>query len=157
MKSKEKNAPKREYMPFFRSFYEAISDLTDEAAQLSLYKAIVMFGLDGIEPTDLTGIAATMWKLIRPNVANSRTQFENGAKGGAPKGNKNAQRERTIPAPTATELADFCQRQNIDIDEERFLQYYSERHWQTENYKIKTWQDAAKQWEQTKNRNGYSG
>ncbi len=157
MKAKDKNTPKREYMPFFRSFYEAISDLQDEAAQLQLYKAIVEYGLNGTEPTGLTGITATMWKLIRPNVANSRTQFENGIKGGAPKGNKNAKRKRTLSAATATELADYCQQQNLDIDEEKFLEYYKDKGWQTENYKIKTWQDAAKQWEQTKNRNGYNG
>lgn len=79
----------RDYMPFFKSFEEAISDIQDEKTQLSLYRAIVRYGLYGEEPT-LTGLAATLWKLILPNLKNNRKQFENAIKGGAPKGNKNA-------------------------------------------------------------------
>lgn len=79
----------RDYTPFFKSFEEAISDIQDEKTQLSLYRAIVRYGLYGEEPT-LTGLAATLWKLILPNLKNNRKQFENAIKGGAPKGNKNA-------------------------------------------------------------------
>ena len=79
----------REYMPFFKSFEEAINDIQDTGVQLALYRAIVRYGLYGEEPA-LTGIASTLWKLIYPNLKNNRKQFENGTKGGAPKRNKNA-------------------------------------------------------------------
>ena len=79
----------RDYMPFFKSFEEAINDIQDTGVQLALYRAIVRYGLYGEEPA-LTGIASTLWKLIYPNLKNNRKQFENGTKGGAPKRNKNA-------------------------------------------------------------------
>ncbi len=79
----------RDYTPFFKSFEEAINDLEDEKTQLKLYRAIVRYGLYGEVP-ELDGLAATLWKLIYPNLRNNRKQFENGIKGGAPKSNKNA-------------------------------------------------------------------
>lgn len=154
---KQLNNKQREYMPFFRSFYESISDLQDKEVRLSLYEAIIKFGLTGIEPTNLKGIASTMWKLIRPNVANSRTQFENGLKGGAPKGNKNARRNNSITIPTKDDVVNYCENKGFDIDTERFFDYYEECKWQTQNYKIKTWEDAVSIWNNTKERNGYNG
>ena len=142
-------------MPFFRSFYEAINTLNDEKVQLALYKAIVGYGLDGNEPEGLNGIALTMWKLIRPNIANSRKQFENGSNGGAPNGNKNAVRQRSLIAPTKTEVLSYCKTNNIDIDIDKFYDYYNDKEWKTSNYKIKTWEDALNQWKEMKNRRGY--
>lgn len=84
---------KRGYMNFLVSFEEAIDDLADGAAQLSLYRAIVRYGLYGEIP-ELTGIAATLWRLIFPVLRANRKQFENGAKGGAPKGVRNNPRGR---------------------------------------------------------------
>lgn len=157
MKSDKKRAKERDYMPFFRSFYEAINGLGNEKEQLALYKAIVGYGLDGNEPEGLEGVAEIMWKLIRPNIANSRKQFENGLKGGAPNGNKNAIRGRFLVAPTKTEVVTYCNTNDIDIDIDKFMDYYAGREWKTSNYKIKTWEDAVKQWEEMRTRKGYSG
>lgn len=97
----------RDYTPFFKSFEEAINDLEDERTQLKLYRAIVRYGLYGETP-ELDGLAATLWKLIYPNLRNNRKQFENGLKGGAPIGssnNPNGRRgnERTNPKLTQVE------------------------------------------------------
>lgn len=68
---------------FLESFEDAINDL-DPADQLALYKAISRYALYGEDP-ELTGIARTIWKLIRPNLDASRKRQEDGAKGGRPR------------------------------------------------------------------------
>ena len=68
---------------FLESYEDAINDL-DPADQLALYKAISRYALYGEEP-ELTGIARTIWKLIRPNLDASRKRQEDGAKGGRPR------------------------------------------------------------------------
>lgn len=114
----------RDYTLFFKSFEEAINDIQDEKVQLSLYRSIVRYGLYGEEPT-LNGIAATLWKLILPNLRNNRKQFENGSKGGAPKSNKNALKNN--PNSTQTEpknnpnstYKDKEKEKDKDIDKEK--------------------------------------
>ncbi len=81
----------RQFTPFFVSFEEAINDLDDKDMQLSLYRAIVRYGLYGEVP-ELSGIAATLWRLILPALQSNRKQFINGSSGGAPKGNQNARK-----------------------------------------------------------------
>ena len=81
----------RQFTPFFVSFEEAINDLDDKDVQLSLYRAIVRYGLYGEVP-ELSGIAATLWRLILPALQSNRKQFINGSSGGAPKGNQNARK-----------------------------------------------------------------
>lgn len=68
---------------FLESYEDAINDL-DPEDQLALYKAISRYALYGEEP-ELTGIARTIWKLIRPNLDASRKRQEDGAKGGRPR------------------------------------------------------------------------
>lgn len=68
---------------FLESYEDAINDL-DPDDQLALYKAISRYALYGEEP-ELTGIARTIWKLIRPNLDASRKRQEDGAKGGRPR------------------------------------------------------------------------
>lgn len=87
-----KKAPKSEferaYFPFFGSFAEALDNLGDDKTELELYRAITHYGLYGTEP-ELSGVANAFWALLKPVLEKSRKYFENGAKGGAPKGNKN--------------------------------------------------------------------
>jgi hypothetical protein len=63
---------------FYRSFYEAISDLPDEQ-QLEIYKAIASYSFDFKEP-ELSGVSKSFWKLIRPNLEANNKRFENGKK-----------------------------------------------------------------------------
>lgn len=143
--SKATDTPIRDYFPFFRSFEDAISDL-DDANQLALYKAIARYGLYGKEPA-LTGLAATMWKLIYPNLRNSRKQYENGAKGGAPKGNGNA---RKWKRPTLKEAKAYFDEKGYNGDAETFWDYYESIGWEKpKSRKYKTWQDAADGWQRS--------
>lgn len=153
--SKQTNT--RVYMTFYRSFYDAIKML-DDSDRLQLYDAIVSYGLDGIEPQNLTGITAAFFIAFRPNLDNSRKQYENGRKGGAPKGNSNAAktRQRTITPPTDYELSKFCTDNGIYIDEQRFLDYNAAKGWVTTNYRVKDWRDAVREWVATGQRKGYN-
>lgn len=87
-KKAPKNEIERAYFPFFGSFAEALDNLGDDKTELELYRAITHYGLYGKEP-ELSGVANAFWALLKPVLEKSRKYFENGAKGGAPKGNKN--------------------------------------------------------------------
>jgi hypothetical protein len=77
----------RESFVFYRSFAEALRDL-DEITRVHCYDAITKYALDG-ETTELSGIESAVFKLIKPQIDANNKRFENGMKGGAPKGNKN--------------------------------------------------------------------
>ena len=65
---------------FYRSFYEAIEDLP-KSKQLEVYRAIMRFGFDG-EDTELAGVSAAVFKIIRPILEKNLKKFKNGCKGG---------------------------------------------------------------------------
>lgn len=65
---------------FYRSFYEAIEDLP-KSKQLEVYRAIMRFGFDG-EDTELTGVSAAVFKIIRPILEKNLKKIKNGCKGG---------------------------------------------------------------------------
>ena len=77
----------RDTFIFYRSFKESMSDLSD-ADKLIMYEAITDYSLDMKEP-ELTGFPKALFSLIRPFLDANIQRWENGCKGGAPKGNKN--------------------------------------------------------------------
>lgn len=76
---------------FYRSFRDAIDRIAPEE-QLSLYKAIADYALDGTLPdVDSMGSNSSLcWMMIRPILQSGLTKYLNGKLGGAPKGNTNA-------------------------------------------------------------------
>ena len=67
-----------------------------------------MYALDKKEP-ELTGFAKVLWKLIKPQIDANWVRFENGCKGGehgfkggAPMGNKNAEKKQPQNNPKTT-------------------------------------------------------
>jgi len=138
----------RDYFTFFRSFFDAISDL-DDTAQLELYRAIAQYSLDGEEP-ELKGIASTIWKVIFPNLRNSRKQYENGLKGGAPKGNANA---RKLKKPTLEEVEAYTKEKGYQMEASQFYDYNEARGWVV--LKKMDWHEAADLWEQKINSGEY--
>jgi len=67
---------------FYRSFAEAIDDLPDRE-QLKVYQAIKEYALNEHE-VELTGIANSFFKLIKPQIAANNRKYLNGTKGGRP-------------------------------------------------------------------------
>lgn len=104
----------RDSFIFYRSFQKAI-DACSQDDQLLIYKAIANYALDRVEP-DLSGVAQVCWVLIKPQLDANWKRYDNGCKGGefgkkggAPKGNKNANKGKTTPKqpqenPTAVEI-----------------------------------------------------
>ena len=86
----------RPYFPFMRSYYEAIEQC-QEGVQLELYRAISLYGLNRIEPQNMSALSNTLWTLIKPLLDKQWTKFDNGKKGGtsseAMKGNQNARKQ----------------------------------------------------------------
>lgn len=68
----------RDSMIFYRSFYEAIKELSNEQ-QGQLYNSIFTYSLDFIEP-ELTGICKTIWTLIKPQLDANIKKYKNGKK-----------------------------------------------------------------------------
>jgi len=83
----------RDSFIFYRSWYEAIESFPAEVKG-EIYTAIFEYSLYGNETHDMGKIASAVWTLIRPQVDANRARYENGCKGGAPKGNTNAKGRR---------------------------------------------------------------
>ena len=73
----------RESMIIYRSFYEAIKELPAEDAAM-VWNAVFDYGLNG-NTQQLSGIALTIFTLIKPQLDANIRKFENGTKGGRPK------------------------------------------------------------------------
>lgn len=88
---------------FYRSFFESLQCLDDKDFR-ALFNAICEYGLYGNE-TELTGLLKTAFLLLKPQIDANNTRYENGKKGGAPKGNSNAKKksENNLNQPNTTE------------------------------------------------------
>lgn len=78
----------RNSFTFHRSFYDAIKSQPLDV-QVELYSALTQYALDGIAPSSLSPVAQSLFSLMIPLIE-INYRAENGRKGGAPKGNKNA-------------------------------------------------------------------
>lgn len=74
----------RKAVVFYRNFYEAIKDLPVEL-KAEVYDAVMEYGLNGIEPSDLSLMAKSIFALIRPSIDTNNIRYENGKHGGRPK------------------------------------------------------------------------
>ena len=87
-KKNKEIVPIREFIPFYFSYYDSFQELED-TDRLAMYDGITSYGFYGNEPVLKSAIARACWKLIKPLLEKSRKNYENGIKGGAPKGSRN--------------------------------------------------------------------
>ena len=80
----------RDSFIFYKSFYEGIKEL-EPSVQCEIYNAIMEFEFNKNE-VELSGIAKAIFTLIKPQLEANDKRYENGCKGGAPKGNQNAKK-----------------------------------------------------------------
>lgn len=80
----------RESFIFYKSFYDSIKEL-DPKDQVLIYNAIFEHQFYGNE-TELNSVSKSIFKLIIPLLEANNKRYENGKKGGAPKGNQNARK-----------------------------------------------------------------
>jgi hypothetical protein len=69
----------RDSFIFYRSFYEAITEL-DDAQKGRVYDAVFKYGLNG-ESSDLNGVEKAIFTLIKPQLDANQRRYENGRKG----------------------------------------------------------------------------
>ena len=84
----------REHFSFYRSFLEAIDKLPPDI-QAEIYPAIAHYALNDATPTGLSPFAECVFTLVKPIIDSNNKKRDNGAKGGAPTGNKNARKKTT--------------------------------------------------------------
>ena len=87
----EENNIERDSFVFYRSFYEAISDIDDPIEKAQIYDAICELALNN-NSVELSGTAKVFLALIRPQIQANNKKWKNGKRGGAPKGNTNAKK-----------------------------------------------------------------
>ena len=111
---------------FYSSYYDAISELPEDEQGL-IYKAIIDYAIAKKEPHNLTPACRMCFKLIKPTIDAALSRYdasvENGKKGGAPKGNSNAQKQpKNNPETTQEqprnnlETSEIQAKNNLDID-----------------------------------------
>lgn len=143
---------------FYRSFYEALKDFEDEDFK-DVVCAICNYALNGIEKTFNSPIRQSLFTLIKPQIdANLKRRAigrENGKKGGRPKKQETqnapapapAQNENVFNIPTLEEVRDFATSHNyININVEKFYNYYSGLNWKTSNGKSFDWKLKLFDW-----------
>ena len=84
----------RDSMVFYKSFLASIR-LLPKKYQLQFYNALFDYGFDGVVPENLPGGAAALFNALKPQIDANNRKFENGKKGGRPKGNQ----KETKPKP----------------------------------------------------------
>lgn len=85
----------KESFIFYGSFFKAIKLIANEHDRLKVYEAICHYSLEGqpIDYDDLDDMGKMALLLIEPQLKANKIRYENGSKGGAPKGNQNAKKD----------------------------------------------------------------
>lgn len=126
----------REYIPFYRSFYEQISACDDPIARLEMYEVLLDYAFNKNEPdfdkVKYNGYTYFFWLGARPILRKSWAQYENGCKGGAPKGNTNNKGKRKVNPKLTQSQA------NKDIDNEKDIDNDNDNESESEKGKLVT-------------------
>ena len=103
---------KRDSMVFYRSFYEAVSDLPDEE-RLACLDAVIRYGLDGTETRE--GVAGVVLKIAKPIIDKNNERYMNGHKGGRPKTTPEPPRNHpeTTPEPNVNVNVNDNENENV--------------------------------------------
>lgn len=90
----------RDGFVFYRSFFECFDGLSKKD-KLTLFDALCNYALNDVEP-ELTGVPSAIFVLLKPQVDANNRRYENGCKGGRPKGTElkpNNNQTETKPKP----------------------------------------------------------
>lgn len=106
----------RESFIFYRSWFDALGYLPP-ALRGEVLDAILTYGLNGMLPNCLSQEAQAYMALITPQIDANLQRFENGKKGGAPKGNQNARKKNNQNQPKTTENNQNQPNVNVNVNE----------------------------------------
>ncbi len=83
---------KRDSFIVYKSFFALIKLLPTAAQRLKMHESIYKYSLSEIEPKFADEDSEAVWSAIMPQLRANNRRYENGLKGGAPKGNDNAKK-----------------------------------------------------------------
>lgn len=115
------------YFSFFESYHKSFKGLPPKVIG-EIILAMGNYYFDG-EESELNGTSKIVFELIKPVLESSRKKSENGAKGGAPKGNtnalktskkqaKNKQKQATVVLEKQTKTSDKEKEKDKDKDKD---------------------------------------
>ena len=84
---------------YYRGFFESLKKLPDDEHFL-MYKKVCEYALYGVEPLIEDVRLRIVFDLMREQIDANQKRYENGKKGGAPRGNRNAQKSQEQPKST---------------------------------------------------------
>ena len=90
---------KRESFIVYKSFY-GLFKLLPDTDRLKMFEAVFEYGFNGDIPSFDNCTAQAIWDAIYPQLRANNARWENGCKGGAPKGNQNAKKAEKVAEKT---------------------------------------------------------
>ena len=164
----------RDSFIFYKSFYEGIKELNSDI-QCEIYNAIMEYEFNQTE-TELSGVAKSIFTLIKPQLEANNKRYQNGCKGGRPKtktkpkenqtktkpkpndnendnvnvndNKKENIKRRNFVKPTLEEIQAYCIERNNNVNPKTFLDYYEINNWVDSNgNKVKNWKQKVITWE----------
>ena len=160
---------KRDSMTFYRDFFDAI-EVIPESSQLSAYKTIMRYALDGVEP-DKGGTDYAVFLLVKKKIDINNRRYQNSMKGVACKKErrqKDAQHkapqepqdkpkavQKCFRPPSIDEVRAYIAEKGYKVDAERFMDFYDAKGWMIGKNKMKDWKAAVRNW--ARGQKGQSG
>lgn len=134
----------RESCIFYKSFYDSIKKL-DPIDQVQIYNAIFEYQFNGKE-IELDGICESIFTLIIPQLRANNKRYENGKKGGAPKGNQNAKKiNQKTTKKQPNENVNVNDNVNVNVNDNNIYEFIEQNFGRTlspvEYELISTWED----------------
>lgn len=105
---------KRDSFIFYASYLNA-ANLMKPKERDALYRAIIEYGILGVEP-QLTGTALACWQLIEPQIKANNRKYKNGKLGGRPSSTK-AEQEITTGFPDFETTGYFEEKPNDNVND----------------------------------------
>ena len=160
---------------FYRSFRDAIEEMTDEN-KLATLLAICDYALYGVEPDLKDAMSRAVFTVARPSIDANKDRRANGKLGGRPpkkpmvsnsENHRFSKMERTetetvsesgaketgkpphprfIP-PTVDEVKAYCQERHSSVDPVAFVSFYESKGWMVGKNKMRSWKSAISSWE----------
>lgn len=119
MRTQNNKTETKDSFVFYRSYFEALSDLPEEQ-QFRLYFAISNYSLNFIEPK-FDGICKTVWTLVKPQIDANRKKWQNGIlgaehgkKGGRPK--KENPKGVILKTPNVNDNENANEKENVNAE-----------------------------------------
>ena len=165
----------RDSMVFYRSFFEAVEDLPPEDFKQAV-TAIMRYGLDGTaddvkgvaksilimarpqidknnkryengtrggrKPNDNQTITKAEPKCISPKPNVNVNDNVNDIKENTLKSVK----EKRFAPPTPENVREYCREKGLNVDADRFVDFYESKNWYVGKNKMKDWKAAVRNW-----------